>query len=100
MYQCRFTFRILTAQGFLVNGNYNMLTTISSAVSPATVAPNMRLVDYIRYQQNAKGTKVMCREGGCGACIVVATVPDPTIEGGGTRSFSVQAVSYTSCQQG
>lgn len=69
---------------FWINGK-------EQTVSPATVAPDTRLVDYIRYHLNAKGTKVMCREGGCGACIVVATVPDPTIEGGGTRSFSVQA---------
>ncbi|KAF2354200.1 Aldehyde oxidase/xanthine dehydrogenase molybdopterin binding [Trinorchestia longiramus] len=59
----------------------------------ATVSPHTRLVDFIRDVVNAKGTKVLCREGGCGACTVVATVPDLTNKDG-TRTFSVQA-----CQQ-
>lgn len=31
----------------------------------------MTLLDFIRYQQNLKGTKVGCREGDCGACTVL-----------------------------
>ena len=60
------------------------------SVSTDKVAPETRLIDFIRYEENLKGTKFMCREGGCGACIVVATVPDGD---GGSLSFSVQSVS-------
>ena len=29
------------------------------------------LVDFIRYESNLKGTKIGCREGDCGACVVL-----------------------------
>ena len=34
--------------------------------------PGMLLLDFIRYQQQLKGTKIGCREGDCGACTVLA----------------------------
>ncbi|KAF2353566.1 CO dehydrogenase flavoprotein C-terminal [Trinorchestia longiramus] len=58
-------------------------------VSPDRVPVDTRLVDYLRYHVHATGTKVMCREGGCGACIVVASAPD--LDKGARRVFSVQA---------
>ncbi|HET9277499.1 MAG TPA: 2Fe-2S iron-sulfur cluster-binding protein, partial [Flavitalea sp.] len=33
--------------------------------------PGNLLVDFIRYEQNLKGTKIGCREGDCGACVVL-----------------------------
>lgn len=53
------------------------------------------LNDYIRNHLNLRGTKYMCKEGGCGACIVAVTVCDPH-----RRTFSVNSclVSVTSCQ--
>lgn len=59
-----------------------------------TVGPNVppwtRLVDFIREVVQAPGTKALCREGGCGVCTVVATVPDRETPGH-TKTFSVQA---------
>lgn len=46
------------------------------------------LNDYIRNHLNKRGTKYMCKEGGCGACIVAVTVADPH-----HRMFSVNSVS-------
>ena len=33
--------------------------------------PGMTVLDFIRYEQNLKGTKIGCREGDCGACTVL-----------------------------
>jgi len=38
--------------------------------------PGMLLLDFVRYQQNLKGTKIGCREGDCGACTVLIGEPD------------------------
>ncbi|XP_045499904.1 abscisic-aldehyde oxidase-like [Colias croceus] len=34
------------------------------------------LNDFLRKRLNLRGTKYMCKEGGCGVCIVAVTVPD------------------------
>ncbi|XP_063615205.1 uncharacterized protein LOC134788260 [Penaeus indicus] len=59
----------------------------------AKISPTTKLVDFLRTTAGLTGTKALCREGGCGACTVVATVPDPENEGL-SKSFSIQ-----SCQQ-
>ncbi len=51
---------------------------------------SMTLVDFIRENRNLKGTKIVCREGDCGACTVMV----------GELSTDKQSVSYktiTSC---
>nr|BAS67018.1 aldehyde oxidase [Penaeus japonicus]BBC28100.1 aldehyde oxidase [Penaeus japonicus] len=54
------------------------------------VPPSMRLVDFLRQRVKISGTKALCREGGCGVCTVVVTVPDPETAGR-TKTYSVQA---------
>ncbi|CAH4031683.1 unnamed protein product [Pieris brassicae] len=46
------------------------------------------LNDYLRKRLNLRGTKYMCKEGVCGACIVVATAPD---HNGFKRTLSVNS---------
>jgi xanthine dehydrogenase small subunit len=33
--------------------------------------PGMTVLDFVRYHKNLKGTKIGCREGDCGACIIL-----------------------------
>ena len=35
------------------------------------LAPGMTVLDFVRYRQDLKGTKIGCREGDCGACTVL-----------------------------
>ena len=46
------------------------------------------LVDFIRYNQNLKGTKIGCREGDCGACVVLV---------GELKNGELSYQSLTSC---
>ncbi|XP_072949512.1 xanthine dehydrogenase/oxidase-like [Epargyreus clarus] len=61
------------------------------------VDSDVSLNDYLRCRLHLPGTKYMCKEGGCGSCIVsvVAPAPDGTL-----RHISVNSclVSVTSCQ--
>ena len=52
------------------------------------LAPGMVLLDFIRYEQNLKGTKIGCREGDCGACTVLV---------GEIKNGSLSYTSATSC---
>lgn len=56
---------------------------IQTEVHPATT-----LLDFIRYEQNLRGTKIGCREGDCGACTVLI---------GSKAADSVRYMSATSC---
>ena len=68
---------------FTINGkNF----TIGSSISPTTT-----LVDFIRKEAKLCGTKVLCREAGCGVCTVAVTFLD--LETGNSKSFSVRSVS-------
>ncbi|KAJ3639855.1 hypothetical protein Zmor_003190 [Zophobas morio] len=46
-------------------------------VTSENITPNMSLNSYLRNIQNMYGTKGMCFEGGCGACVVVLQSKDP-----------------------
>ncbi|XP_026741880.1 aldehyde oxidase 1-like [Trichoplusia ni] len=70
---------------FKVNGKEH---TVGSNVSS-----DVMLVDYLRNYLNLRGTKYMCREGGCGACIVTAS----KTAGGPFVSVNSCLVSVGSC---
>ena len=59
----------------------------NKVISTGLPAGNL-LVDFIRYDQHLKGTKIGCREGDCGACVVLIG----EIKGGQTEYQSL-----TSC---
>lgn len=50
--------------------------------------PGMTLLDFIRYHQDLKGTKIGCREGDCGACSVLV---------GEEKDGKMEYKSITSC---
>ena len=52
------------------------------------ISPGAVLLDFIRYQQHLKGTKIGCREGDCGACTVLV---------GDVIDNELQYESMTSC---
>ncbi|GFS13946.1 xanthine dehydrogenase [Elysia marginata] len=54
---------------------------------PATTSLN----EYLREQAGLPGTKVMCREAGCGCCAVAVTHLPPDSET--LKTYSVQSVS-------
>ncbi len=44
---------------------------LNDKVIKTKAKPSMTLVDFIRENRNLKGTKIVCREGDCGACTVM-----------------------------
>lgn len=50
--------------------------------------PSTTLLDFIRYDENLRGTKIGCREGDCGACTVLI---------GSLKTGKLEYLSATSC---
>lgn len=55
--------------------------------------PETTLLQYLRNYEHMKGTKYMCLEGGCGACVVSVTTKHPVTKR--TITFSVNSVSFS-----
>ena len=66
--------------------------TIKNGEIPSTLS----LAKFLRSHLSLTGTKVMCNQAGCGACIVTAYVPDEKAEKG-YKVISVNSVSYFFC---
>ncbi|XP_061707826.1 uncharacterized protein LOC133518213 [Cydia pomonella] len=77
---------------FKVNGEPCSVPVSSEVDSDTSVN------DYVRDTLNLHGTKFMCKEGGCGSCIVNVTIPDPYTGGRRTMAINSCLVSITSCQ--
>ncbi|KAF5294779.1 hypothetical protein FQA39_LY00263 [Lamprigera yunnana] len=61
------------------------------------IEPDTNLNDYLRRILNLTGTKAMCFEGGCGACIVVASIKDPVTSGTITISLNSCLIPVYKC---
>jgi xanthine dehydrogenase small subunit len=58
-------------------------TSVSTDLPPGNL-----ILDFIRYEKNLKGTKIGCREGDCGACVVLV---------GELKNGELEYQSLTSC---
>ena len=58
-------------------------------VSVADASPGVSLNQWLRSQPGLTGTKRMCGEGGCGACVVAASLSH---HGDGERSVAINSV--------
>ncbi|XP_059486225.1 uncharacterized protein LOC132202920 isoform X2 [Neocloeon triangulifer] len=63
----------------------------------ATLPQDTSLNTFIRDVANLKGTKYMCQEGGCGACIVSATIEHPISKQRETKAVNSCLVRVFSC---
>ena len=64
-------------------------------ISVDTSQQSMSLFVFLRHVARLPGTKVMCGEGGCGACVVTATYQLPGTKGEVTKA--VNAVNVMRC---
>ncbi|CAG7815146.1 unnamed protein product, partial [Allacma fusca] len=81
-----------TVVNFFINGKeYSVNTEIEK------VGTGSLLVDYIRDNVGLKGTKYMCREGGCGACVVTAKTKNPNTGEDIVRSVNSCLIPVFAC---
>lgn len=61
-------------------------------VEVTDVSPSLTLIEWLRSQPGLTGTKKMCGEGGCGCCVVSATMKNPL-----TQKLSTIAINSCLC---
>ena len=61
-------------------------------VNSGEISPQLSLGRFIRDHAYLKGTKISCNQGGCGACVITAKVPD--VVAGNLKTISVNSVIY------
>ena len=67
-----FQFFVLFVLYFLNNTTLLHLNTVKAG----QVSPTLSLARYLRENLALTGTKIMCAQAGCGACVVTAYIPD------------------------
>lgn len=70
---------------------WNTFIILVSGAVDGKYGPDFSLNEYIRNVADLRGTKAMCHEGGCGACIVAVKAASPT--NNEMKTFSVNSVS-------
>ena len=68
-----------------------LVFTVFSVPLVGKYRPTTSLNDYIRDEAGLSGTKVMCREAGCGCCAISVTTDDPL--GTGQKTQTINSVS-------
>ncbi|KAG6455915.1 hypothetical protein O3G_MSEX009463 [Manduca sexta] len=68
-------------------------------LSGAEVSPVTSLNDFLRYTVQLHGTKAMCHEGGCGACVVSVTQTHPVTKEKCEFSVNSCLVHVLSCHE-
>ena len=65
---------------------------------PSDVTATTTLADYLRQHRQLPGTKTMCREGMCGACVVNVTSVNPATGQTESRAVNSCMVPIKACQ--
>ncbi|XP_024217422.1 uncharacterized protein [Halyomorpha halys] len=81
-----------------MEGNVTLFVNGKKCDVRTDVGPNTTLLTFLRNHVGLKGTKYMCKEGGCGACVVNYTSRHPVTQE--EKSFAVNAclLPILSCQ--
>ena len=70
------------------------LINVFLQVKVGDLSSNLSLARFLRENLHLTGTKISCGQGGCGVCIVTASIPIQS----GRKIISVNSVSWKICQ--